>query len=251
MFFKPIGLNIGGGNSWKHLRWINIDSNHGRDHNSHLDENSIFPYDDSSMSYVFSSHFFEHINDQVTQNLLNESFRILKNRGVIRIITPDFQKAMKEYLVGNHSFFDEGDWGMSSRYENWMNSGVDVSLEHKLAYAFTGYSNMDDGDYWPPWRYLKGYYCGPPIIPAEKIKMKANSLDIHDFSKWIISQLPDNYFDLGHVNCFDEYKIIAMLKQSGFSNIYKSSYGKSKYKALRKKYIDNRPEISMYTEAIK
>jgi predicted SAM-dependent methyltransferase len=47
------------------------------------------PFNDNSVCYIFSEHFFEHLFHDEAVCLLNECWRILKPRGVIRIVVPD------------------------------------------------------------------------------------------------------------------------------------------------------------------
>ncbi|MGB3204746.1 MAG: methyltransferase domain-containing protein [Crinalium sp.] len=47
------------------------------------------PFDDNSLSYIFSEHFFEHLFFDEALSLLQECQRILKPGGVIRTCVPD------------------------------------------------------------------------------------------------------------------------------------------------------------------
>ena len=79
------GINLGAG-TWICENWIGLD----KIQNNYLNENTIFPIPDNSIEYIYSAHFFEHINDETAYNLLKESKRVLKPGGIIRIILPDF-----------------------------------------------------------------------------------------------------------------------------------------------------------------
>ncbi len=46
------------------------------------------PFDDSSVSRIYSRHFFEHFNYQEIESLLKECYRVLKDGCVLEIITP-------------------------------------------------------------------------------------------------------------------------------------------------------------------
>ncbi len=56
------------------------------------------PIQDSSVSFVYSSHFFEHIPRSKVGSFLNECFRILEPGGVIRLVLPDLENMATEYL---------------------------------------------------------------------------------------------------------------------------------------------------------
>lgn len=63
----------------------------------YMDAGKPFPLPDESCEYVFSEHVFEHLTYPQAQNMLKESYRVLKPGGVIRIATPDLQFLMDLY----------------------------------------------------------------------------------------------------------------------------------------------------------
>lgn len=56
------------------------------------------PHGDSSVDYVFSEHFIEHITKPQGVALFREIYRVLKPEGVFRFSTPDLN-----YLVANYA----------------------------------------------------------------------------------------------------------------------------------------------------
>lgn len=246
---NPQGINIGGGN-WMKFLWLNCDERWMPDKKS-LDATSRLPAVDNSVSYVFSSHFFEHVDDKTAQNLFNETYRVLKKGGIVRIIVPDFDLALKQYHQKNHGFFDDGSWGIRPRYENWEQHGVRASLENKLSYVFFGYSNKSDEGRFPPWKYDPEYYCGPIKSCESCVEKNASSMNIHEFSRWLLKNKPVKYHDLGHINVYDVPKFKKMLSLAGFNEIYKSEFKSSKSPVLRSDKFDNRPDVSLYIEAVK
>lgn len=57
-----------------------------------------FPYQDSSMSAVYSSHVLEHFDKSSGGFLLRESWRVLKKDGILRLVVPDLQATCAEYM---------------------------------------------------------------------------------------------------------------------------------------------------------
>lgn len=248
---KPVGLNIGGGH-WNKLGWINLDSLHAAsaEKKIKLDENTRLNFADQKFKYVFSSHFFEHVNDLTVANLFKESYRILKPGGYFRIIVPDFELAFKKYHERDQRFFDDI-WDMKVRYENWQQHKVELTLENKLSYIFCAYENIDSQGLFPAWRTLPHYYSGPVQVKQSELKEKINQLNIHDFSDWLLTKVPSDANELGHINAFDFNKFKNMLTQAGFSEVYLSGYQQSKAAEFLKEGFDNRPEFSLFVEARK
>lgn len=58
------------------------------------------PYKTDSVDFIFTEHFFEHITREQGLGLLKECRRILRPKGVIRIVTPDLKHVAKLYLAG-------------------------------------------------------------------------------------------------------------------------------------------------------
>jgi SAM-dependent methyltransferase len=91
-------LHVGcGGNSLE--SWLNSDLIPDNKKIVILDASKHFPLPDSSFDYIYSEHLMEHLSFIQQLNFLQESHRILKPGGKIRIATPDFDFLAQ--LVGN------------------------------------------------------------------------------------------------------------------------------------------------------
>jgi predicted SAM-dependent methyltransferase len=82
-------LHVGAGNR-KIKDWLNTDIGNKKIMPV-VNVTKKFPFDTGTFDYVFSEHMIEHINFQDGIKMLNESFRVLKSNGKIRISTPDLQ----------------------------------------------------------------------------------------------------------------------------------------------------------------
>lgn len=80
--------------------WLNSDISYTpcRKGALYLDAGKPFPFPDHSIDFIFSEHVFEHLTYAQGRNMLQESFRVLKASGTIRIATPDFQFLANLYL---------------------------------------------------------------------------------------------------------------------------------------------------------
>ena len=62
-----------------------------------MDLTKTFPIEDEQFDYVYSEHAIEHLSYWNGQNMLQESFRVMKPGGRIRISCPDFQFLIDMY----------------------------------------------------------------------------------------------------------------------------------------------------------
>lgn len=56
------------------------------------------PYKNNTFDVVYCSHFIEHIHLDKIQEFLTECKRVLKPKGLIRIVLPDFENMAREYV---------------------------------------------------------------------------------------------------------------------------------------------------------
>lgn len=59
-----------------------------------------FPWGDGSVDYCYSSHTLEHLTREQGVFLLQESHRVLRPGGVVRIVVPDLASVISEYDDG-------------------------------------------------------------------------------------------------------------------------------------------------------
>lgn len=97
---KKIMLNIGCGTDYK-KGWINIDNN-SESNVDKLDLNwdlrNPLPFNDGTVDYIFSEHFFEHLTVEEAQPVFKDLMRVLKPGGVMRIAMPDLEAVVDTYL---------------------------------------------------------------------------------------------------------------------------------------------------------
>jgi predicted SAM-dependent methyltransferase len=90
-------VNIGCGyrfhNDWINLDAVPVDSNVRR-----FACGEPLPFESDSVDFVYSSHMIEHLHLQAGLELLSECRRVLKPGGWIRLVTPDFENLLIEYL---------------------------------------------------------------------------------------------------------------------------------------------------------
>lgn len=245
--------NIGAG-VFKHPAWTNIDhyseyySNNLTDLDIDLMKCTEFPIESNSGYAVYCAHTVEHISDQAAQNMMNESYRLLKEGGVIRIVTDNIDLYYETLLNGDIEFWRK-------QIDNYSNSdemkriGLKIpmnkaSLKQIFLYSFASQlSTIDNGN-------------------------SANKIDDKEFDRIFSSMEKEkaldyckNKIDLSlqgkypghHINWYNENKLRKMLHEAGFRNIYRSGYGQSMCHVMRNTdYFDNHGEhIAIFMEARK
>ena len=86
-------------------------------------------FESGSVDYIYSSNMLEHLFPGDAKNFLAECKRILKKNGVLRIIVPDLEIGVKEYLS------DLNDMDKKNKFIGSM-------------YAFGEYRGMKNGHKW-------------------------------------------------------------------------------------------------------
>jgi predicted SAM-dependent methyltransferase len=100
----PLKLNLGcGPNCW--AGWLNIDLFYtGAD--LQLDLRRRWPFPDSSVSYIYSEHIFEHLEFfQEVPHFLSESVRVLQDGGVFDVGVPDTGWPLGGYGRAEHDYW--------------------------------------------------------------------------------------------------------------------------------------------------
>lgn len=65
-----------------------------------------FPWADASVDYVYSSHSLEHLTRAAGEAFMCETYRVLREGGIVRIVVPDLQRAIERYQAGEHDARD-------------------------------------------------------------------------------------------------------------------------------------------------
>jgi predicted SAM-dependent methyltransferase len=72
--------------------WLNSDLEPASKNHVFIDATKPFPLSDSSLDFVFSEHFIEHIEQHDGERCMKEIYRCLKPGGVMRVATPNLIK---------------------------------------------------------------------------------------------------------------------------------------------------------------
>ncbi|RJR08391.1 methyltransferase domain-containing protein [Candidatus Parcubacteria bacterium] len=116
-----IKLNLGSGGH-RLAGWANLDISNTAE--IRCDLRGPLPYNTETVSYIFSEHFIEHLDEVDGFKLFKECYRVLVPGGKLRISCPDLEQYVKAYL----------NWKNEARADSKMfNSGTNY-----LNYAILG-----------------------------------------------------------------------------------------------------------------
>lgn len=110
-------LNIGCG-AVCHPDWINLDIQPSVSYVRHWDATQGLPCGDGEVDVCYASHVVEHLHPADAEELLRQCHRVLKDRGIVRIVVPDLEAIAREY-VSALDRVDRGDAQATSDHE-WI-----------------------------------------------------------------------------------------------------------------------------------
>jgi len=97
----------------------------------YCDASKKIPFKDSTVDLIYTCHMLEHLDQNETKIFFNESYRILKPNGIMRIVVPDFQR-----LVDNYNFDKDVNKFV---YQSCLVGEKPKSLIKKLQYLIQGH----------------------------------------------------------------------------------------------------------------
>jgi predicted SAM-dependent methyltransferase len=100
----PLQLHLGCG-EWPKPGWVNVDLV-GLPVDLAWNLNTSLPFSDGTVDAIFHEHVLEHLELERGLALLEESYRLLKPGGVLRIGVPDASRYVGSYCDPNHSFLE-------------------------------------------------------------------------------------------------------------------------------------------------
>jgi len=234
-------LNIGCGFTF-HPAWINIDVVPSAPEVQYCDITKKLPYPDNYFDACYSSHVLEHLTKEESQQLLTECHRILKPQGIIRVVVPDLEAIVREYLrileeisinitLPSQEIQDDYDWIMLELYDQTvrnLSGGEMVQFLQKSNLSNKNYIRSRIGaeadKYWQePQTFWKKLTSTKPSKILAKIKPT-----IIRYLLLILGKKASNSFNEGwfrnsgevHRWMYDHFSLQRLLLKAGFSDIH-------------------------------
>lgn len=98
----PVLINLGCGKTW-HEAWLNYDLSPEDPAVRAIDLSASLPFTDASTDAIYHSHVLEHLEPAAARRLLTECHRVLRPRGIVRVVVPDLAVHARCYLAALES----------------------------------------------------------------------------------------------------------------------------------------------------
>lgn len=107
-------LNLGCGSRF-HPDWINVNYFKSGKGVKVTDLSRKFPFNSGEFKVIYHSHLLEHFPKSSASDFLSECYRVLKPKGIIRVVVPDLESIAHQYL----SALEEAKKGDKERIANY------------------------------------------------------------------------------------------------------------------------------------
>ena len=179
-----------------------------------MSKDSVLEYEDESVNFIYSSHFFEHIDDEIALQLLLEGSRVLKKGKIFRIVVPNQDFFINLYK--NKEFKKLSAEVPESIKRTWKKYNhhpennelllftviAAVSTNH-MATRFKHLVDLKNKPpivLAPPAEHINDFYGGPPPdVTSQEIISALENLSSHDFCLWVFNKCKNAEVD------FDKY----------------------------------------------
>jgi len=174
------------------------------------------PLDDRSTSLFYSSHCFEHLDEETLSRILQEMYRTSLSSGTLILKIPDYDYFLQQLRTGLSTSMQGK--GVESVLPTW-DGYIDDTFINRIAMMFCGYWNVAYGDHFSGAITLgRNAYHGPPVVEAERLFkiFESNS------PNWIAKTLRSyavkdpNFGRFNHQNAWSRSEMVQYLGDNGF-----------------------------------
>ena len=219
--FSATHVNIGGGPFFNFSSWINLESvpSPSNPLPTTLSGQTTIPAKDSSIQTVFSSHCFEHLDDQTVERCLVEARRVLKKDGLLVIKLPNFDDILKAWKNDDLGYFSDKNWNYEDICKTWASKEVADNIDSRASILFCGFWNQAYGNHFAnPQNFGPGAYHGPAPVDTDLFKSLKKKTSPWAIAKTLGEHLKELETDItfSHQNAWSQDEFKALLTNTGF-----------------------------------
>ena len=238
MFDKIRYLNLGCGSHF-HPDWVNLDFHSNSDHVTAHDLRKGIPFEDETFEVVYHSHLLEHFPRYKAKAFIEECFRVLRPRGILRIVVPDLEQIAREYLKVLESAVN-GSEDAAHNYDWILLEMYDQAVRHYSGGEMAVYLT---NNYLPNENYIiqRFGYEGETLIQNLRGRTLNNDPETMYYDDSDELALAVGRFRLGgeaHQWMYDRYSLGLLLKKCRFENIHVCQATESKIPNFSEYHLD-------------
>ena len=221
------------------------------------------PFSDNSFDVAYSSHFLEHLSKDNAIRFLSEVKRVLKVGGIVRIVVPDLENAINEYIKilnllkanrgGQNEYILQYDWILVELFDQMirMKSGGEMGkILDNLADShpsFQSYILERVGHNDSEAKQISFF----DKLTLDKIGNKALNMYLRCIRLLIPKSLRDEIFiqtSIGerHKWAYDEFSLTRILQLCGFVDCKRFTFNTSQIPEFHTFYLDNNKDSTAY-----
>lgn len=221
-----------------------------------MDRNFIYanlkkgiPLKSQTFVVVYHSHFIEHLDRDQALSFLQECYRVLKWGGTIRIVTPDLERIVQDYLsalkdLENGKNSEEAyDWAMLHLFDQFVRKKPGGYMQAFLEkrHPLVGVTNPRDNNLKAKDHPPNSFRTKITNILKRLIFRKPGPRKTGELHRWL----------------YDRYSLKRLLAQAGFKEVQVCDEHSSRIKDWSKFDLDVDPDGtiykpgSLYMEAVK
>lgn len=181
---------------------------------------------DKKYDIIFCSHFIEHIEDEVFNNLINEIKKISHKKTKILFKYPNFELFYNAFHSNkNDEHFLKLTNGQYSRYvDTWKNFNVDDNKYNRISMMFCDYSNKNIGNIYSfsnNFSNTKNSYQGPAQISLSHLKEIFKEKRFKNITNSLKKecQKDTELFSFNHLNSWNEEELKSIFINLGYKVI--------------------------------
>lgn len=272
-------LNIGCGEN-AHPDWVNIDIVGSLPGTIAHDVRRGLPFLDSEFEACYCSHMLEHVTRSQARVIVDETYRVLKPNGIVRLVVPDLEQIVRQYLMTLDDVTSsrghrepDYDWMMLELLDQTVRSTpggemlaylTDVNISNKK--FIVSRIGLEAERVWKISRRPKGarIFC---CLKTRKLTWFVKQLrtEIASFFVLLIAGVDARrsfreglFRDAGEIHrwMYDRFSLMRLLIQAGFSNVTLCRADESSIPRFNTYNLDivnkriRKPD-SLYVEAVK
>jgi predicted SAM-dependent methyltransferase len=236
-------LNVGCGNKF-HKAWVNVDMSSNSPHVKSYNLLNGIPFPDDQFDVVYHSQVLEHFSKEKAPSFARECFRVLKPGGIMRVVVPDLENIVREYIkhlnenIRNSNSQSEADydWILLEMYDQTVRnySGGQMAeflrqpelINESYIIDRIGYVGRTIRN-----SYLTAENSMQPTSNLTGVMKKVKSAGVRKIIRYIIGRISSSIYSeakrIGqfrlsgeiHMWMYDRFSLSRLLKEVGFEEI--------------------------------